>query len=464
MVAVMTSSFFMKANFLHNSIAQQVHVASRPPPSSPSCAQKSVDLITAHDRALKTPHSGYHFDGSRRRFFEGWYFKVSIPDEKQSFAWMYSLEDPLFTSSASGLEQLVSGPRFPGVGAQVLGADGEYLCQFSEDTRSFWGTKHELALGNAFSTRLGQTRPDSEVDAQDFWSKVEQGYQVTPFLHQGFLCDDGRSPDLKTVGTVKWEYTTRPVYGWGDTTSKQKATAGWLAALPVFEPHWQICMAGGLSTGWIEWGDRKFEFQNAPSYSEKNWGGSFPQKWFWIQCNVFEGGSGEIALTAGGGRRYLPVVPGLYEDVAMVGVHYEGKFYEFVPWSGPVQWEISPWGFWHIKAETALYEVELVATTEDQGTVLRAPTMEVGFAPFCKDTFFGNLKLEIWERTSAGKRGKVILSVTSDMAALEVGGGPWYSTWKRRSETASVIKPLLGFPLDVESLFASAPSCKPPGL
>lgn len=26
--------------------------------------------------AIPTPHSGYHFDGSDRRFFEGWYFKV----------------------------------------------------------------------------------------------------------------------------------------------------------------------------------------------------------------------------------------------------------------------------------------------------------------------------------------------------------------------------------------------------
>jgi hypothetical protein len=25
-----------------------------------------------------TPHSGYHFDGSSRRFFEGWYFKVGV--------------------------------------------------------------------------------------------------------------------------------------------------------------------------------------------------------------------------------------------------------------------------------------------------------------------------------------------------------------------------------------------------
>jgi tocopherol cyclase len=54
---------------------------------------------------------------------------------------------------------------------------------------------------------------------------------------------------VETVPTAKWEYSTRPTYGWGDKGGEQKATAGWLAALPVFEPHWQICMAGGLSTG-----------------------------------------------------------------------------------------------------------------------------------------------------------------------------------------------------------------------
>jgi hypothetical protein len=26
---------------------------------------------------------------------------------------------------------------------------------------------------------------------QDFLYKVEQGFQVTPIWHQGFLCDDG---------------------------------------------------------------------------------------------------------------------------------------------------------------------------------------------------------------------------------------------------------------------------------
>ncbi|KAI5073573.1 hypothetical protein GOP47_0011586 [Adiantum capillus-veneris] len=426
-------------------------------------SMQQTPAFSTGQRPARTPHSGYHFDGSKRRFFEGWYFKVSIPEEKQSFAFMYSAEDPAFTGSINQFEQLLDGPRFPGVGAQVMGADDGYLCQYSQDTGSFWGSRHELELGNTFRAKPGQKSPAAMTTDQDFSARVEQGFQVSPLWHQGYLCDDGGQPDMTTAKTVKWAYSTRPVYGWGDTDKTQRATAGWLAALPVFEPHWQICMAGGLSSGWIEWDGRKFEFENAPSYSEKNWGGSFPKKWFWVQCNVFEGGVGEIALTAGGGRRYLPLT-GLYEEVAMVGVHYNGKLYEFVPWYGPVEWEISSWGLWRMKASTPLYEVELEAIARQQGTILKAPTDEAGLAPFCKDTFYGELRLEIWERNPKGDRGKVILSVTSDMAALEVGGGPWYSDWKGRSETDNAISPIVGLPVDVESLFSVAPILKPPGL
>lgn len=58
-----------------------------------------------------------------------------------------------------------------------------------------------------------------------------------------------RTDFAEIVKTARWEYSTKPIFGWGNVSSKQKATAGWLAAFPVFEPHWQICMAGGLSTG-----------------------------------------------------------------------------------------------------------------------------------------------------------------------------------------------------------------------
>ncbi|CAO2825953.1 unnamed protein product [Amaranthus hypochondriacus] len=417
---------------------------------------------TPPDRELRTPHSGYHFDGSTRQFFEGWYFKVSIPEKRQSFCFMYSVENPAFRKPLTPIEEAKYGRRFTGVGAQILGADDKYICQFQEESENFWGSRHELMLGNTFKSSGSSQPPTKEVPPQEFNRIVSEGFQVTPLWHQGFICDDGRSDYVETVRTARWEYSTRPIYGWGNVSSKQKSTAGWLAAFPVFEPHWQICLAGGLSTGWIEWDGERFEFENAPSYSEKNWGAGFPKKWFWVQCNVFEGARGEVALTAAGGLRELP--GGRIENAALVGVHYAGIFYEFVPWNGVVEWEIAPWGHWKISADNGSYNVELEATSDNPGTPLRAPTPENGLAVACKDTCFGLLKLQIWERKSDGSKGKVVLEVTSKMAALEVGGGPWFESWKGKTTTPEILSAALRVPVDVESVFNFVPFFKPPGL
>lgn len=157
-----------------------------------------------------------------------------------------------------------------------------------------------------------------------------------------------------------------------------------------------------------------------------------------------------------------------------IGLHYGGVFYEFVPWNGVVEWEISPWGYWQISAVNKTHEViayswnfrslsniscfpnwlmfigllstyqidnlmhsliletwflafemeccclyffnlfkflleqiELEATTNYPGTPLRAPTTESGFAPACKDTCWGDLRLKMWERRFDGSQGKV---------------------------------------------------------
>lgn len=48
----------------------------------------------------------------------------------------------------------------------------------------------------------------------------------------------------------------------------------------------QYSLRQTLIAGWIEWGDERFEFKDAPSYSEKNWGGAFPRKWFWVLASL----------------------------------------------------------------------------------------------------------------------------------------------------------------------------------
>lgn len=55
---------------------------------------------------------------------------------------MYSVEDPgAANGSLSGLGDFFEGTKFPGVGAQIMGADDKYLYQFDESVKSFWGSK-----------------------------------------------------------------------------------------------------------------------------------------------------------------------------------------------------------------------------------------------------------------------------------------------------------------------------------
>lgn len=57
----------------------------------------------------------------------------------------------------------------------------------------------------------------------------------------------------------------------------------------------------------------------------------------------------------------------------------------------------------------------------------------------------------------------MILDVTSNMAAVEVGGGPWYSTWKGTTSSPRLLSEALKVPIDLESVL-SVPFLKPPGL
>ena len=353
------------------------------------------------NKSLQTPHSGYHWDGSDRRFFEGWYYRVTLPDCGQTFAFMYSIEDPL-------------GGEHCGGGAQILAPNDEYLCRTFPNASQFWAWKQALGLGHWRGVQPDRGQP-RWLEPEMFDRLIPEGYQATATWHQGKLTDPG------TGQSAQWQYAIEPIYGWGDAAKAQQSTAGWMSQLQIFEPGWQILMAHGLATGWIEWNGKRYAFENAPAYGEKNWGGAFPQKWFWLNCNSFDR-EPDLALTAGGGRRR---VLWWMESVAMIGIHYQGKFYEFVPWNAEVQWEIHPWGHWRMQAQTDRYEVELLGTTTNPGTPLRAPT-EQGLDFCCRDTMNGDVTLTLRERANS----RLILQASSSLCGLEVGGAPWDSIWR----------------------------------
>eukprot|EP00798_Chlamydomonas_sp_ICE-L_P022637 gene22636-29781_t len=248
--------------------------------------------------ATQPPHSGYHFDGTSRRFFEGWYWKVQLPGTSDSFAVIFSVEDPGDPNSPSG-----------GLGVQVMGPKDSYICQFQKNIGTFWADRN------------------------------------------------------------------------------------------LFEPHWQVLMADGLASGHLIWGDQRYDFTDAPCYAEKNWGGGFPSKWAWIQCNSFDG-QPDLSVTAVGARRGLLLgVPGVEEDVGMIGIHYNGDFIELVPWTGDVSWDVAPWGKWTIRASSRDYDALIEASCPaDAGAVLR---------------------MKVWRKVAGARELNPFIDATTTNAALE---------------------------------------------
>ncbi len=344
---------------------------------------------------MQTPHSGYHWNGRDTGFFEGWYFRVTLPKLRESVAFMYSIEDP-------------SGKNIHSGGAvQMLGIGEVYLSARFPNSHQFWADRDNLGLGHWGSPKLDLS--PQLLSVPEFDRQIRQGYQVTATLHQGAL------PELD----CRWCYHTVPIYGWGQPQQPQQATAGWLSFIPILEPGWQILMAHGLATGWIECRGERYEFSRAPAYSEKNWGRSFPEKWFWINCNSFDDTVG-LAITAGGGRRKILWQT---EEVAMIGIHYRDRFYEFVPWNSQVYWQIQPWGEWRMQATNRDFKIELMGTTDLAGTMVSTPT-ERGMVMCCRDTLKGRLAIELSTR-----KGDRIISAISNNAGLEVGGGDWDRAW-----------------------------------
>ena len=337
---------------------------------------------------IEAAHSGYHWRGQSKRFFEGWYLRVTLSAIAQTFAFMYSIDDPAGDSPYSG------------GAAQILGPDESYYCRTFPNVHRFQASLQYLSVGHQRAANLSS----------------DEGYQFTAYSHQGKL--------LTPAGAVQaeWEYAIEPISTWGEL-ERSKATAGWLSYLSVFEPGWQVLMAHGLASGHIFWQGKRYDFKEAPAYAEKNWGGAFPSKWFWLQCNAFANTPG-LSITAAGGVRD---VLGLKENVGLIGIHYQGQFYEFISTKTTFTWTVDPWGYWHLSAHDYRYRVEITGRARDKGAYVRVPTRE-GLRWLCRDTTHGELRVQLWSTSRRGE-GRTIVESTSHLAGLEVGGGPWEEPW-----------------------------------
>ncbi len=294
---------------------------------------------------------------------------------------MYSIQDPIGSQPLSG-------------GAiQLLGIEDEYICRSLPNTKTFSASRYDLIVNHS--------------------RKNKEGYSFTRTHHEGSIYNP------VTQKNCQWNYEVEPVYLWGDSHRPPRATAGLLSYLPIFDPGWQILIAQGAATGYIDWWGKKYEFEKVPFYGEKNWGYSFPEKWFWINCNYFPDVP-DLTITAVGSTRKLFNIT---ESVGIIGLHYGGNFYEFGFNNSRLSWYVTPWGYWEMKGRNDLYSVRIIGTTDRSPSLVRVPT-DRGLIFRCRDTKSGYLSVELRNRDFT------IVKTSSKLAGLEIGGD-WSTSWEK---------------------------------
>ena len=132
------------------------------------------------------PHSGYHrIVGFDRPFFEGWYFRVTLPEARDNLSLIYHVFDPDAKSS----------PR-RAAGAQVCAPGGGYLFRESPNVDAFDAHPRHLALrmpmepGSRAASGDARSPPSGSSPEEEFFEVSDAGAR-----HRGYLTRDARMDD-----------------------------------------------------------------------------------------------------------------------------------------------------------------------------------------------------------------------------------------------------------------------------
>jgi len=157
-----------------------------------------------------------------------------------------------------------------------------------------------------------------------------------------------------------------------------------------------------------------------------------------------------------------------YDTLALIGIHLDNKFYEFVPWGkGPncVSWNVTSFGDWSFDGVSTINKISKFRTTcrittasNDFGTAFRVPDTQgqnSGLKSFVRDSLRGRMILTLWKEQTlpAGdiERTFILQDAECTNAAVEIGGGDQSgifkgenACWSAKSRLAQPLKFLVG--------------------
>ena len=298
--------------------------------------------------------------GKKKKYFEGWYFKVVDAGEKRAFAFI-----PGIAMDDSGHQQAF---------IQVLDGKKKTAAYHRFDASAFVPVpgKFLVSIGNnCFSEQhLKLDLPDAKGE-------------------------------LRFSGNIPWP---KPFYSPG--------IMGPYAFAPFLECyHGIVSMDHGIA-GELEISGEKINFNNGRGYIEKDWGRSFPSAYFWMQSNHFS----EPGISLKASVANIPWIRKSFTGF-IAGLWLKNKLFRFTTYNGTkLRKSFANTSRVEIVLENKKYMLEILAH-RDHATALASPILGLMDGRI-EESMTTKIEAQLF-----GKRSKkTIFQDTGRNAGLEVAG------------------------------------------
>ncbi len=303
----------------------------------------------------------YHWDGLADPFYEGWFFRVALPDGR-SFAFLYCVQNPGATEDDLGGAHLVAARN-----------GGELF-------RQSWDTDEFIADADSFEVEIA-------------------GHHAAKGRVDGVIQDGGHE--------VAWSIDYEIIEPWLNTM-------GDFTNAPNLPINWYVGALRGSGSGVIEWDGEVVEFAEAAVFQDHNWGDFFPGGYAWMQSQEFPD-SGDALALAGGKVGAI--------EAGMFVWRRDGELVELRSQDFNASFDFSSdydSGLIEADIQTANRRYLISGFFDnDTPSVLPAPMPE-GFLPYTRMALSGRIRVQTY--TQNGDAWDLVEEIWSDNAGVEMGG------------------------------------------
>lgn len=296
----------------------------------------------------------------KRKYFEGWYYKVVSADEKNAFAFI-----PGIAMDKEGNKQAF---------VQVLDGKKKTAVYHRLDAVLFNPSPKKFLIsigGNSFSE-----------------SKM-------------VLDLPGAKGELNFSGNIPWP---KPFYSPG--------IMGPYAFAPFMECYHGIVSMDHTVNGLIEINNEKIDFSEGRGYIEKDWGRSFPSAYFWLQTNHFS----EQGISLKASVAKIPWITKSFTGF-IAGVWLKDKLIRFTTYNrSSLKKSFADKEKLELVMENSRYRLEIFAY-RDKATALASPILGLMDGRI-EESMTGVTEVKLLDK----KSGQLILDDKGRNTGLEVAG------------------------------------------